>query len=274
MSAPPIPLWHESERPREKLLRLGAAALSEAELLAILLQTGIRGRRRWTWRGGCSASSGPCAACSRPTAQAVVPDPGPRAGQVRPAAGLARTRPPPLRRADAGRARLCRTRGPPGSSCGPGCATGTTRCFAACFSTIATGSSLLRSFSAELSTAPASIPRDVVKLALARNAAAVILAHNHPSGIAEPSQADELITGRLRDALALVDIRVLDHIVVGDGVDRLVRGAGTCSEALPAQPRTGIKRGSVFRVRHLGRPGLSQDQQSCRESVRSPARSR
>jgi len=60
-------------------------------------------------------------------------------------------------------------------------------------------------------------PREVVKLALARNAAAVILAHNHPSGIAEPSQADELITTRLREALALVDIRVLDHIVVGDG---------------------------------------------------------
>ena len=60
-------------------------------------------------------------------------------------------------------------------------------------------------------------PREVVKLALARNAAAVILAHNHPSGVAEPSQADELITGRLREALALVDIRVLDHIVVGDG---------------------------------------------------------
>ena len=59
-------------------------------------------------------------------------------------------------------------------------------------------------------------PRDVVKLALARNAAAVILAHNHPSGVAEPSQADELITARLRDALGLVDIRVLDHIVVGD----------------------------------------------------------
>ena len=58
-------------------------------------------------------------------------------------------------------------------------------------------------------------PREVVKLALARNAAAVILAHNHPSGVAEPSQADELITVRLRDALALVDIRVLDHLVVG-----------------------------------------------------------
>lgn len=60
-------------------------------------------------------------------------------------------------------------------------------------------------------------PREVVRQALARNAAAVILAHNHPSGIAEASQADELITRRLRDALALMDIRVLDHVIVGDG---------------------------------------------------------
>jgi DNA repair protein RadC len=59
----------------------------------------------------------------------------------------------------------------------------------------------------------------VVKEALSRNAAAVILAHNHPSGVAEPSQADELITNRLRDALALVDVRVLDHLVVtGDAI--------------------------------------------------------
>lgn len=62
-------------------------------------------------------------------------------------------------------------------------------------------------------------PREVVKEALRRNAAAVILAHNHPSGVAEPSQADELITARLRDALALIDVRVLDHFVVtGDAV--------------------------------------------------------
>ena len=59
-------------------------------------------------------------------------------------------------------------------------------------------------------------PREVVKQALGRNAAAVILAHNHPSGVAEPSQADELITRRLREALALVDIRVLDHCIVAD----------------------------------------------------------
>ncbi len=57
-------------------------------------------------------------------------------------------------------------------------------------------------------------PREVVKEALARNAAACVLVHNHPSGVAEPSQADELITRRLKEALALVDIRVLDHVVV------------------------------------------------------------
>lgn len=57
-------------------------------------------------------------------------------------------------------------------------------------------------------------PREVVKTALSHNAAAVILAHNHPSGVAEPSQADRTITQRLTDALALVDVRVLDHFVV------------------------------------------------------------
>ncbi|MGE0188126.1 MAG: DNA repair protein RadC [Steroidobacteraceae bacterium] len=60
-------------------------------------------------------------------------------------------------------------------------------------------------------------PREVVKEALARNAAAVILVHNHPSGVAEPSHADELITRRLKDALALVEIRVLDHLIVACG---------------------------------------------------------
>jgi DNA repair protein RadC len=60
-------------------------------------------------------------------------------------------------------------------------------------------------------------PREVVKLALARNAAALVLAHPHPSGATEPSQADELITRRLREALALVDIRVVDHIIVAGG---------------------------------------------------------
>jgi len=60
-------------------------------------------------------------------------------------------------------------------------------------------------------------PREVVKEALKQNAAAVILAHPHPSGVAEPSAADEAITRRLREALALVDVRVLDHIIVAGG---------------------------------------------------------
>jgi len=60
-------------------------------------------------------------------------------------------------------------------------------------------------------------PREVVKRALALNAAAAILVHNHPSGVAEPSRADEVLTQRLQEALSLVDVRLLDHIVVGDG---------------------------------------------------------
>ena len=60
-------------------------------------------------------------------------------------------------------------------------------------------------------------PREVVKRALHHNSAAVILAHNHPSGVAEPSLADEAITRRLKDALSLVDVRVLDHFVVAAG---------------------------------------------------------
>ena len=58
-------------------------------------------------------------------------------------------------------------------------------------------------------------PREVVKAALKHNAAAVIFSHNHPSGVAEPSRADELLTTALKQALALVDIRTLDHFVVG-----------------------------------------------------------
>lgn len=60
-------------------------------------------------------------------------------------------------------------------------------------------------------------PREVVKTALEKHATAVILIHNHPSSVAEPSQADELITRRLREALALVEIRYLDHLIVGGG---------------------------------------------------------
>jgi DNA repair protein RadC len=69
-------------------------------------------------------------------------------------------------------------------------------------------------------------PREVVKQALSANAAAVILAHNHPSGVAEPSQADERITRRVKSALELVDIRLLDHLVIGDGTSTSLAARG------------------------------------------------
>ena len=69
-------------------------------------------------------------------------------------------------------------------------------------------------------------PREVVKSALGANAAAVILAHNHPSGLAEPSDADLRITARLKAALELVDIRLLDHLVIGDGLGTSMSAAG------------------------------------------------
>src|SRR5512139_173573 len=216
MSAPPIRLWHESERPRAKLLRLGAVSLSEAELLAILLQTGTPGRSALdTARvllGEFRSLRGPRTA----ERQAVGRPPGLGSAKyalLQASLELARRHYAELMHAGPAlsnpratreylRARL-RDRDHEVFCC----------IFLDNRHRIIAFEEIFRG-----TIDGASVhPRDVVKLALARNAAAVILAHNHPSGIAEPSQADELITGRLRDALALVDIRVLDHIVVGDG---------------------------------------------------------
>ncbi len=69
-------------------------------------------------------------------------------------------------------------------------------------------------------------PREVVKQSLSVNAAAIILAHNHPSGVAEPSQADERITRRIKAALELVDIRLLDHVIIGDGTTTSLASRG------------------------------------------------
>jgi DNA repair protein RadC len=208
MSTIPLRRLWPGIRSTEKLLKLGPAALTEAELLAILLQTGTAGRSALdtahgllgefrSLRGLLSAERVVVSharlrrrgtrCCKRRSNWPVgVRDAGRRVSQSKARDFL--------------KARLQTD----------------LRSFAACSSTIATGSSLLMKYSRHDRRCQRA-PRDVVKLALSRNAAAVILAHNHPSGIAEPSQADEVITGRLRDALALVDIRVLDHIVVGDG---------------------------------------------------------
>ena len=202
----PLQDWPESERPREKLLKLGAASLSEAELLAILLQTGTAGTSALDMarglltaerhafcrvRGLGSAKYALLQASIELSRRhyAELMQMGPALANPRATREFLRAR---LR--DRDHEVFC-------------CLFLDNRHRVICFDEVFRGT-----------IDGASVhPREVVKLALARNAAAVILAHNHPSGIAEPSQADELITGRLREALALVDIRVLDHIVVGDG---------------------------------------------------------
>jgi DNA repair protein RadC len=209
--------WPEGERPREKLLQMGPTALSEAELLAILLRSGVRGQsaldvsRRLlvefgSLRGLLSAErERVCKAHGLGPARYVA---------LQASLELARRHYQELMRAGSALANPRATRDflrvrlrdlPHEVFC---CVFLDNRHRVIAFEELFRGT-----------IDGASVhPREVVKQALARNAAAVILAHNHPSGLAEPSQADELITRRLKEALALVDIRVLDHLVIGDGV--------------------------------------------------------
>jgi len=209
--------WPQPERPREKLLARGAEALSDAELLAIFLRTGVAGKTAVDLarellvtfgglRGLLSADkSAFCAANGLGTAkyaqlQAVL-EMGRRHLQESLQRGDSLTSPEVTRRF-----LVARLRDNPAEV------------FACLFldnrHRVIAYEELFRG-----TIDGASVhPREVVKRALYFNAAAVILAHNHPSGIAEPSQADERITQRLKEALSLVDIRVLDHIVIGDDV--------------------------------------------------------
>jgi DNA repair protein RadC len=208
--------WPETERPREKLLTLGAQALTEAELLAVLLQTGSPGRSaldtarqlllEFRSLRGLFTADRPAFCSVRGLGLA-------RYALLQAALELSRRHyaeqmrsGPPLANPRATREFL-RTQLRDREHEVFCCLFLDNRHRVICFDEVFRGT-----------IDGASVhPREIVKLALARNAAAVILAHNHPSGVAEPSQADELITQRLRDALALVDIRVLDHVVVGDG---------------------------------------------------------
>jgi DNA repair protein RadC len=207
--------WPKAERPREKLLERGAHALSDAELLAVLFGSGSRGAsavdlaRRLlaefgslrellcAERARCSAQQG--LGLARYCALQAALELARRHYRESLAAG------PVLVQPAAARAfLLAQLRDRPYEVfC---CLHLDSRHRLIAFDEMFRGT-----------VDGASVhPREVVKQALARNAAAVILVHNHPSGVAEPSHADELVTQRLRDALALVDVRVLDHIIVGD----------------------------------------------------------
>lgn len=211
----PISDWPMEERPREKLLSRGPGAMSDAELLAIFLRTGVKGktavdlaREMLEEFGGLRALleadlKSFCRAKGMGTAKYVLLQAVLEMARRYLAAGLLRGE--ALANPRATRDYLMsRLRAHPHEV------------FACLFL-----DSRHRVISFEElfygTIDGASVhPREVVKRALAHNAAAVILAHNHPSGVAEPSRADEALTHRLRDALALIDVRTLDHFVIGD----------------------------------------------------------
>jgi DNA repair protein RadC len=209
--------WPIDERPREKLLAKGAAALSDAELLAVLLRTGTAGRSALEVARVLLKSFGSLRKFIAADRQRFCAQPG--LGPVRFAELQAAV--------EISRRQLTESLqvGPslvsPRASCN--FLTAELRDLeheVFCCLYLDKRHRLIhfeKLFRGTIDGASVH-PREIVKLALQRNSAAVIVAHNHPSGIAEPSQADELITQRVKEALALVDIRLLDHIIVGDGV--------------------------------------------------------
>jgi DNA repair protein RadC len=206
--------WPEGERPRERLLALGPEALSDAELLAIYLRVGVRGKsavdlaRELLQRFDGSLSrlaEGSLAEMAEVSGIGMA-----KAAQLKASFELARralsqemaTRDnfaSPSKVRDWLRLKL---------------ATRQKEVFMALW--LDAQNRLIKAdelFSGTLTTTSV-YPREVVKNALTHNAAAVILAHNHPSGVAEPSRADEMLTKTLKEALAMVDVKLLDHFIV------------------------------------------------------------
>ncbi len=217
--------WPADERPREKLLQRGASALTDAELLAIFLRTGVAGKSAVDLARELLAEYGSLrrllAADQRRFCESLglgpakyaqlqaVLEMGRRHLRESLARGDALT--DPIATRSYLHSRLC---GHPNEV------------FACLFldnrHRVIEYEEL---FQGTIDGASVH-PRQVVRRALDHNAAALILAHNHPSGIAEPSEADRHITQRLQEALRLVDVRVLDHIVVGDGEMRSMAEMG------------------------------------------------
>ncbi len=208
--------WPDAERPREKLLERGPAALSDAELLAIFLRTGVRGRnavdlardllttheglRRLFEADQATFCATPGLGVAKYVQLQAVLEMGRRYLKATLQRGDAITSV-----ADTQRFLVAQLRHEPHEVFA--CLFLDNKHRVQAFETLFHGT-----------IDGASVhPRVVLKRALFHNAAAVIFSHNHPSGVAEPSQADQHITERLREALGLIDVRVLDHMVIGDG---------------------------------------------------------
>ena len=209
--------WPQTERPREKLLRFGAAALSDAELLAIFLRTGTAGKSAVDVARDALSQFGSLGAILN-AEQSVFCN----------TAGLGQARYAALQAAlEVSRRHVFETvmHGDVLSS------PEQVRHYLSLHLTglqheVFSGLFLdnrhrvieyRELFTGTIDTA-AVYPREIVKRCLNTNAAAVIFAHNHPSGIAEPSDTDVRLTRKLVDALALIDVRVLDHLIIGQGV--------------------------------------------------------
>ena len=208
--------WPAAERPRERLLALGAGSLSDAELLAIFLRTGVSGKSAVDLARQLLTQFGSLRAlleADQITFSSHIGLGPAKYAQLQAVQEMSR-------RHLAERARQRTTlenphvvreylksmlRHEPHEVFG--CLFLNSRHQVLTFEALFRGS-----------IDNASVhPRQVVKRALAHNAAALILCHNHPSGNAEPSQADRVLTERLQEALELIDVRVLDHFIVGDG---------------------------------------------------------
>ena len=205
--------WPEDERPRERLLAQGAAALSDAELLAIFLRVGVRGKSAVDLArqliGHCGSLNRLFAATQAEFS--AIPGMGPaKYAQLQAVLEMARRalaeelrQPGALSTPNAVRDYLrLRLAGLPHEVFFALWLDAQNRLIAA--------EELFRGSIAQTSV----YPREVVKRALACNAAAVVFAHNHPSGAAEPSDADRALTRELKQALALVEVKLLDHFIV------------------------------------------------------------
>ncbi len=205
--------WPKDARPREKLLARGAGFLSDAELVAVFLRTGVTGKSAVDLGRELIERFGGLGGLCRADRQAACAAPG--VGEAKYALLQAvmemarRTLAEDMRASDAldspqavrNYLRLCLRDKEYEVFC---CV------FLDAQNRVLAVEELFRGTLTQTSV----YPREIVKRALAHNAAALILAHNHPSGVAEPSQADRLLTRRLSESLALVDIRVLDHFIV------------------------------------------------------------
>lgn len=209
--------WPAAERPREKLLQKGSNALTDAELLAIFLRTGTPGKSAVDLARDLLNDFGSLKALLDADLQRFCQSVGlgpAKYAQMQAVLEMARRhfceilqRGDALTSPDITRAYLsAQLRGY------------SYEVFACLFLDNQHRVLKLEELFRGTIDSASVYPREVAKAALQHNAAAVIFAHNHPSGISEPSQADRHITDKLKQALALFDIRVLDHFIIGDGL--------------------------------------------------------